>query len=358
MNSSSKLLLIAGTLALALPAQGQRQLPSPPEEPEVPKAIPIPEAMISSKPAEKPKKKMSWRDLYLLGPGDVITIRFFGRNGLNRGGIRVAPDGTITYLTARSVYVTGFSIDQARKKLEKALTEQYRNPRLIITPVEVASKRFSILGKVVKKGVYTLDRPMNLVEAIANAGGLETGLFERNTIELADFDRSFLLRDGERLKIDFRSVFLEANLDPKQNVDIEPGDFIYVASNISNDYYVFGEVKNPGVQGLTPGATVTEAITRRGGFAPTAWETRVLVVRGSISNPKVFPVDVTDILAGKKPDFKLQPKDILYVADRPWKKAETLTQLAVRGFISAAASSWVSQNVPPLLNPDASNGSE
>lgn len=344
--------LIVGALALVSPANPQRQLPPLPEEPEIPKAIPIPEAMTSSE-MPKSKKKVSWRDRYLLGPGDVITIRFFGKKGADRAGLRVAPDGTLTYLTARSVYVTGLSIDQTRQKMEKALSAQFRNPRLIVTPDEITSKRFSILGKVINKGVYTLDRPMNLVEAIANAGGLETGLFERNTIELADFDRSFLLRDGEQLKINFRAVFLEANLDPKQNVDIEPGDFIYIASNISNDYFIFGAVKNPGVQGLTPGVTVTEAVTRRGGFTDAAWKGRVLVVRGSIANPQVFPVDVKDILAGKKKDFKLKPKDIVYVADRPWKKAEELTKLAVRGFISAAASSWVSQNVPPLLSDGA-----
>ncbi|MEI6673598.1 MAG: polysaccharide biosynthesis/export family protein [Verrucomicrobiota bacterium] len=293
-----------------------------------------------------PSSPASWRNRFELGPGDVINFALFGRPDLARPGFRVAPDGTVSYLQAQNIKVAGLTLDEARLVIEKALAANFRSPRVIITPQEVASKRFTIIGKVVNRGVVTLERPITLVEAIANAGGLETGLFEQNTIELADLDRSFITRGGQHLPVDFRRLLHDGEMS--FNIEVEPNDFIYIASNISNDYYVLGAVASPGVQGLTPDATVVAAITRRTGFTERAWKQRVLVIRGSFNEPKTFIINVKDVLAAKGKDFKLEPKDIVYVADRPWIAAEEILQGALSAFASSAASTWVDQNLNPL----------
>lgn len=291
----------------------------------------------------------SWRNRYELGPGDVINFSLFGRPELDRPGFRIAPDGTVSYLQAQNIKVAGLTLDEARLAIEEGLTSNFKSPRVIITPQEVGSKRFTILGKVVSKGVVTLERPISLVEAIANAGGIETGLFEQNTVELADLDRSFISRDGKRLPVDFRKLLHEG--DMSRNIEVEPNDFIYIASTISNDYYVLGAVNSPGVQALTPDASVVAAITRRGGMGERAWTDRVLVVRGSFEKPETFVISVKDILAAKQRDFKIQPKDIIYVADHPWTEVEDILKLALSAFVTSAASNWVNLNVDPILNP-------
>lgn len=297
---------------------------------------------------QAPSSPTSWRSRYELGPGDVINFSLFGRPELDRPGFRIAPDGTVSYLQAQNIKVAGLTLDEARLAIEKGLTSNFRSPRVIITPQEVGSKRFTILGKVVNKGVVTLERPITLVEAIANAGGIETGLFEQNTVELADLERSFISRNGQRLPVDFRRLLHDG--DMSRNIEIEPNDFIYVASTISNDYYVLGAVANPGVQGLTPDASVVSAISRRGGLNERAWPDRVLVVRGSFDKPQTFIVNVKDILAAKEKDFKLQPKDIVYIADRPWAVAEDILKLALSAFVTSATSNWVNLNVDPIIN--------
>lgn len=290
---------------------------------------------------------ISWRTRYELGPGDVVNFALFGRPELDRPGFRIAPDGTISFLQAQNIKVAGLTIDEARLAIEQGLTSNFRSPRVIITPQEIASKRFTIMGKVLDRGVVTLERPITLVEAIANAGGIETGLYEQNTVELADLDRSFVSRNGQQLKVNFKQLLRDG--DMSQNVEIEPNDFIYLASTISNSYYVLGAVGNPGVQGLTPDASVVSAITRRSGFTARAWTDKVLVVRGSFSKPEVFAVSVKDILAAKIPDFKLQPKDIVYVADRPWIIAEDILKTAFTAFVSSASTNWVTTNVDPII---------
>jgi protein involved in polysaccharide export with SLBB domain len=290
----------------------------------------------------------SWRSRYELGPGDVLNFSLFGRPELDRPGFRIAPDGTVSYLQAQNIRVAGLTIDEARLAIEKGLSSNFLSPRVIITPQEVGSKRYTILGKVINKGVVTLERPITLVEAIAHAGGIETGLFERNTIELADLDRSFISRGGRQLPVDFRRLLNDG--DMKQNIEIEPNDFIFIASTITNDYYVLGAVVNPGVQGLTPDATVVSAISRRGGLTDRAWTDRVLVVRGSFTKPETFVIPLKEVLAAKQNDFKLQPKDIVFVSERPWVVAEDILKLALSAFATSASSTWVNLNVDPVLS--------
>lgn len=307
-------------------------------------AAPAPHASVPNNKA--PAAATSWRNRYELGPGDVINFALFGRPELDRPGFRIAPDGTISYLQAQNIQVAGLTLDEARLAIEQGLAPHFRSPRVIITPQEVGSKRFTILGKVVNRGVVPLARPITLVEAIANAGGLETGLFEQNTVELADLERSFISRRGQRLPVDFRRLLHEG--DMSHNLEIEPNDFIYIASTISNDYYVLGAVASPGVQGLTPDASVVAAIARRGGFTERAWKARVLVIRGSFDHPQTFPINVQEVLAAKARDFKLQPKDIVYVADHPWVEVEDILNSALAAFVTSATSSWVNMNVVPF----------
>lgn len=302
-------------------------------------------------PADVPAPReapVSWRERYELGPGDVLDIRMFGKPESLREGIVITPDSRLTYLEASNVDVTGRTVDEARAELEKALQTYYRAPRLIISPREINSKNYTILGKVQKRGVYPLNRPMTLIEAIARSGGIEIGLFEHRAVELADYERSFVVRHRERLPVDFSKLFLEGDLS--QNLPLEPGDYIFLASSVSNDYYVLGAVQAPGFQGFSPGATVVTAVTKRGGFTRTAFREKVLVVRGSLSTPQVFEVNMEAILNGREPNFKLEPKDIVYVSNRPWYKLEDILDRAVLTFMETAASTWTNANIPAIIN--------
>jgi len=289
----------------------------------------------------------SWRENYTLGPGDILDFSLYGRPELDRGQVFVRPDGTVGYLQATNIRADGLTIDELRAAIEADLRRYYLSPRVIITPMELRSKRFVILGKVVDKGAFTLEFPITLIEGVARARGIETGLFEQNTVELADLPRSFIMRDGKLLPVDFEKLFLEGDLT--QNVEIEPDDYIYFASANVNEVYVLGEVGLPGVLGFTPRLTAVGAITVRGGFSPGAYAARVLVVRGSLAKPERFVIDVKEVLSGKRPDFLLQPKDIVYVSPRPWLLAEDLLDVAVSTFLRTMTATWASRNVRPQL---------
>jgi protein involved in polysaccharide export with SLBB domain len=182
---------------------------------------------------------------------------------------------------------------------------------------------------------------------VARAQGLETGLFDRNTVEMADLAHSFLIRNGQRLDVDFEKLFYEGDLT--QNVTIEPNDFLFFAAAASREIFVLGQVMNPGPVGFVPNATVVTAITDRGGFSDRAYKGKVLVVRGSLTRPEAFVINMNQILDASKPDFKLESHDIVYVSQRPWIRAEELLDEATQSFIQGFVTAFTGAKMGPFI---------
>lgn len=289
-----------------------------------------------------PDQRAEWQKHLTLGPGDVITLGLYGEPLLSRTEVTIAPDGRVTYLEAQNLLATGLTVDELRAKLDEEIGKYRRAARTIITPVSYRSKRYYMLGKVVQRGAYVLDRPTTVIEALARAHGLENGMVDNNTVDLADLSRSFVMRGGQRIPLDFEKLFQG---DLSQNVQIEPGDYLYFPSADVQQVYVLGEVGLPGPVVYRPDSTVLAAISARGGFNERAFKSRVLVVRGSINHPEGFAVDTMATTAGRLPDFKLEPKDIVYVSHRPFYRVEDLLDLATTAFLQSVVSAWVSTDV-------------
>jgi len=286
----------------------------------------------------QPASRAAWQDHLVLGPGDVLTFQFFGDTNLTKENVVIGMDGRVGYLQAHDIVATGLTVDELRDKLNQVLSSYYRSPRVVVMPVAYRSKKYYVLGKVTSPGAYVLDRPVTIVEALARAKGLAAGQVDRNSIDLADLGRSFLIRAGKRMPLDFERLF-DAG-DFSQNAELEPNDFLYFWPANIREIYVLGQVRNPGTVAWTPNKTLMAALSERGGFTDTAWKNRVLVVRGSLSHPETHPVDTWKILDARGPDFVLKPHDIVYVANRPFFYGEELVDVAVTAFLQSAVTDW------------------
>ena len=60
-------------------------------------------------------------------------------------------------------------------------------------------------------------------------------------------------------------------------------------------------------------------------------------------------VDAAAVLSARAADFKLEPRDIVYVHSRPWIRAEELLDTAVSAFVQAAVITWTGGHVGPLI---------
>jgi polysaccharide export outer membrane protein len=281
----------------------------------------------------------SWRTRYTLGAGDVLNLGVYGRPDLAHTQVTVQPDGNVSFLQV-NVQAEGLSIDELRTKLESALAEFYKHPRVIVSPAELRSKKYFIIAPS-GSGAYTMDRPVTILDALARSRREENDTFSHGgsgTADFADLSHAVLIRHGKRLPVNIDALLLKGDL--RQNIEIEPGDYIYIAGGGVDEVYVLGEVAAPGVQNATSPQSVISAITARGGFTKSAFRQRVLVVRGSLSNPRTFVVNTNATLKGRKADFALEPKDIVFVSARPWEFAEELTDSAVNAFTTGFISAW------------------
>ena len=326
-------------------ASGALQAQASPSADEKPAPVPETEAAAPFAPAHK---RSVWQEHLTLGPGDVLTLSLFERPELTRNNVVVGPDGRITYLQAESVEASGLTIDELRSKLDSSLGAFYRSPRTIIGLETLRSKRYFVLGSVARRGPFTLDRPVSIVEAVARAGGLETGLRQGKVAEVADLGHAFLARHNQQAPVDFEKLFLHG--DFTQNIQVEPDDYLFFPSAETKEAYVLGEVRAPGVTDLeSTNTSVVTAIAMQGGFTDRAWKRRVLVIRGSLQHPQTFVVNVGDVLSAAASDFRLEPHDIIYVHYRPWIKVEELLDTAASAFIQAAVIGWTGIHAGPII---------
>lgn len=104
-----------------------------------------------------------------LQAGEKIRITVFGEDRLS-GDYEIDPGGYVSLPLAGTVKAAGMSKAQLEKELAKKFRGEYlRNPKVT---VDVTSFRpFYILGEVSKPGEYAFKSGLNVMSALALAGG-------------------------------------------------------------------------------------------------------------------------------------------------------------------------------------------
>ena len=112
---------------------------------------------------------------YILSPTDQVAIEVFGEDDLRTNG-RLNPEGNLSVPLLGSIHLAGLTLTQAASKLTELYSRDYLvNPKINVTLLSYAKRRFSILGQVNRPG--SIDMPdsspegIDLLEAIALAGG-------------------------------------------------------------------------------------------------------------------------------------------------------------------------------------------
>jgi len=166
---------------------------------------------------------------YILGFGDEFEISVFKHDEINRK-VRILPDGKINYPLVGEINAQGLSITQLRDKLREGLLKYYVDPQVSVMVTTIGSKKFFVLGEVNHPGVFQLDRPKTVVEAISDSGG-----FNRD----AKLSYVLLIRGGPSSPkpsyqvLDMKKVFKE--IDMTQNLALNQGDIIYVPATEFSD---------------------------------------------------------------------------------------------------------------------------
>lgn len=281
------------------------------EEPIKPE-IPFSDEEIDAKLKELMETKAK---SYRIGPSDKFSFNVYGELDLEVKDVVVRADGFITLNLIGDIKVEGLSIPEATEMIDRKYSEFLKEPRTSLIPLEMGSGSFTILGKVNYPGSYLIERELRVVDAIAMAGGLGTGRFRDNTVELANLENAFMVRGDNVLPINFYSLVKKG--DSRYNIPLMPGDYINIPSTRSQEVYVSGEVKEPDAYGFSDGLTLTKLLAYAQGLTVGARENELRIIRGSLANPKVYTVNLAKIRSGELVDFKMEPGDILYAPRKP-----------------------------------------
>lgn len=207
---------------------------------------------------------------YLLGPGDMVRISVYGNPDLGNE-TRVTQEGKLTFPLLGEVPVGGTSVAQSEKTISSMLEAGgfLKNAQVNIVVLQFASQQISILGNVLKPGRFPLEQRINLVEALALAGGINQAGADTVTV---------LARKGGNLarhEIDVDALLRGG--DTSSNLELAAGDVLYVPR--APMFYVYGEVQRPGAFRLERNMMVVQALATGGGLTMRGTERGLRIKR-------------------------------------------------------------------------------
>ncbi len=159
-------------------------------------------------------------DLYTLNPGDTITVSVWGEEGL-QSEVLVRPDGGISFPLAGEIQAAGRSLSEVEAELAKKLTRYIPDPQVTVAAKQLLGNKVYVIGKVNRPGEFPINRPTDVVQALAMAGGM--------TPYAATGKIKVLRREGGQLKaIPFDYGDIEKGRNLEQNIVLKAGDVVVV----------------------------------------------------------------------------------------------------------------------------------
>src|SRR3954451_7024555 len=109
---------------------------------------------------------------YRINPGDELEILVWGDERLQRS-VLVLPDGTFAFPLVGQVNASGRLPVDIERVITTGLQPQYKGPvpQVTVSVKKASGYQFSVVGKVRNPGTFTPGRYVNVLEALAIAGG-------------------------------------------------------------------------------------------------------------------------------------------------------------------------------------------
>src|SRR5579884_502516 len=109
---------------------------------------------------------------YRIKPGDELEIHVWGDERLQRD-VLVLPDGTFAFPLVGQVNAAGRLPSEIERVITIGLQPQYKGPvpQVTVSVKKASGYQFSVIGKVRNPGTFTPGRYVNVLEALAIAGG-------------------------------------------------------------------------------------------------------------------------------------------------------------------------------------------
>ncbi|HEV2279363.1 MAG TPA: SLBB domain-containing protein, partial [Acidobacteriaceae bacterium] len=204
---------------------------------------------------------------YVIGPGDELIIRIWGKIDLDRR-VTVDRNGQFFLPQVGALSVAGLRFDQVESYVHAAVGNLYKDFNLNVTMGRLRSIQIFVLGDARQPGVYTVSSLSTLVDALFASGGPSA----------AGSMRQIEVRRGGRVVTVFDIYGLLRNGDKTHDVPLLPGDVIYIPP-AGPQVAIMGSVNEPGIYELDGETSIAAALKDAGGLTTLAGTDRVLLER-------------------------------------------------------------------------------
>lgn len=157
---------------------------------------------------------------YLIGAEDALEISVWRDETLKSTAL-VRPDGGVSFPLAGDFIVAGKTASQVRDELVKRLEKFIPEPVVTVSVVRISSYHVYVVGRVNKPGDFLVGRNIDVLQALAIAGGMTPFASE-------DGIRIIRKVDGKPTSLPFQYSRIRKGGDLSQNITLKSGDVLLV----------------------------------------------------------------------------------------------------------------------------------
>lgn len=158
---------------------------------------------------------------YTVKPGDTLQVSVWKEPELQRP-VLIEPDGTFSFPLCGQINAHDKTVGQLQQEITQHLARFITDPVVTVSLQKIAGNRVYVIGQVTKPGAFIVNPRVDVIQAIAMAGG---------TTPFASLGNIKIIRrtaNGEQEALPFNYNDVVHGNDLSQNVTLEAGDVVVV----------------------------------------------------------------------------------------------------------------------------------
>jgi protein involved in polysaccharide export with SLBB domain len=233
-----------------------------------------------------PVNRIPVRADYIIGPGDELVIRAWGKIDINFRGV-VDRNGQIYIPRVGDLNVAGLRYEQLTPFIHSAVERIFRDFDLSVSIGQLRSIQVFVLGYARRPGTYTVSSLSTLVDTLfasggpASEGSMRHVQLKRNGAILSDLDLYDVLVKG----------------DKSSDLPLQSGDVIYIP-HVGPLVAIAGSVNRPAIYELREASAPPSARTDANGKPLMASTGSVSLPAAPVLNPTITLGEVLDDAGG------------------------------------------------------------
>jgi polysaccharide export outer membrane protein len=160
---------------------------------------------------------------YKINAGDVLSLQVWNEPSLSSEQFSVRPDGFVSIPVIGEIRASKKTIVELQASIAKGLSRYLKDqPTVVVSVLASNGNLVYVLGKVGRPGAFPINGPMDVTQALAFAGGLNSFAAE-NKIKVLRRDDS-----GQQRSIKFKYGQVKDGDKLETNILLKSGDVVLV----------------------------------------------------------------------------------------------------------------------------------